>query len=396
MSIDRRSIFSVRRARLQKKLSENRINAVILINSRDVFYYTGMAVPSVTLLTPSNFHLYILRGWSFAKERLLLDHQFASEGNPEDAVAKLKYWGVNSGAIGFEMDTVAVKTFFRWQKMLPHSEFINISHIILEQRKIKDEMEIAFLRKACQISDTGHNWIRKVLRGGMTEVELSREIECAQRQAGDEGTTFTRTPGFFMSRLVVASGPNLYKWSGVAYTITGRGLSPALPIGPSHRKIGKGDIVIVDLGPSFNGYHSDQSRTYIVGKPDSELSDLFCALRDISDHIMLNLRDGVKCNVLYHLALKRAKELNLDEYFLNLGGNNRSRLVGHGMGLELNEPPFLAGEDNTIIRKGCVISIEAHIMHPKGVVKLEDDVLVRRHGAEIITLSPRELVEVEP
>lgn len=392
--MDSRSGFCDRILQFQARLAERRIDAAILIHSRDIFYYTGVALPSILLVTPFDYHLYVRQGWSFASKELHIDQQHASEGNPADAVKQLENWERNKGVMGVETDVMTAETYLRWRKMLPDSEFINISSIILEQRSKKDGEEIDLVRKACKIADIGHGRVIEALKEGMSEFELAAEIEYVQRQAGDEGVLAIRAPHLLLSSVVLGSGPNLHQWSGLAYSITGVGMSPSLPMGASNRIIGRGDVVIVDLGPSFRGYYSDESRTYVLGKANPEVVSLFSRLKDICDQIISALQEGVECRQLYHQATTHARRLNLSEYFLNLGGDRKSRLVGHGLGLEVNEPPFLADHENSALQEGCVLSIEAHVMHPKGVVKLEDVVLVTRHGAEMLTLSPRKLIEV--
>ena len=392
--MDLNNIFNKRIRSFQANLVNHRIDAAILTYSRDVFYYTGVAQPSVLMITTVSFHLFVKRGWEFAVNNLQLDSQHAVQGNEKDVARKLKELGVYKGAVGLEMDAIAAQTYFAWKKRLSDYAFVDISPLILEQRQVKDENEIALIKQACQIADTGHGRVKDVLKEGISEIELAIEIEIALRRAGDEGAVFMRPPGLFLSRIVVGSGPNLYKWTGVAFSITGSGASPALPVGPSPRKIKRGELVVVDLGPCFRGYHADASRTYSVGKADSETLRLFSALKDISDTIISGLRPGMECRKLYSIAVKRAEKHNLEQFFLKLDDKGRTRLVGHGIGLELNEPPVLSANEGSIIQEGCVLAIETHIMHPKGVVKLEDDVLVTRNGAEILTSSPRSLIEV--
>ncbi|NQT55885.1 MAG: aminopeptidase P family protein [Desulfobacteraceae bacterium] len=392
--MDPNSILTNRIRSFQTNLVSHSIDIAILTHSRDVFYYTGVAQPSVFLITPISFHLFIKRGWQFATNDLQLDRQHAVQGNEKDVARKLKELGKDRGVVGLEMDAIAAQTYFAWKKRLSDCAFVDISPIILEQRQVKDENEIALIKQACQNADTGHGRVKDVLKEGISEIELAIEIETALRTAGDEGTAFMRQPGLFLSRVVLGSGPNLYKWTGVAFSITGSGASPALPVGPSPRKIKRGELVVVDLGGCFRGYHADASRTYSVGKADSEILWLFSALKDISDTIISNLRPGVECRRLYNIAFKCAEKHNLEQFFLKLDDKSQTRLVGHGIGLEVNEPPVLSANEGSIVQEGCVLAIEVHIMHPKGVVKLEDDVLVTRHGAEILTSTPRTLIEV--
>ena len=198
-----------------------------------------------------------------------------------------------------------------------------------------------------------------------------------------------------MSRGPITSGENLFRISGVVYTITGVGLSPAVPAGPSRRKIKPGDIVIVDIPTLVNGYHADQTRTYCVGKAPPEIHSLYDDLRAIADHLIEIIRPGITCNEVYRLAVEKAAALGRQGQFQHFGGGKRSRLIGHGIGLELNEPPIPSEYDTSPLGDGFVIALDMHMLDESmGVVKLEDMILIKEAGNEILTPTPRELFEV--
>ena len=166
--------------------------------------------------------------------------------------------------IATELDILPTAQFFEFEKIFRGCEFVDISPLVLEQRKKKDTTEILKIKESCEAIHEGHKAVLSNLREGITELELSAAIENAHRLAGHEGAFFMRRPNFFMSRGPIASGPNLSRFSGVVYSITGVGLSPAVPVGPSLRSISKGDFVVVDIPTLVKGYHSDQTRTYIL------------------------------------------------------------------------------------------------------------------------------------
>lgn len=394
VSVESTNRFRGRISRFQAGLADHGADAAILTYSRDVFYYTGVALPCVLLITPVDFVLFVKRGWEFLPNYLDVLDEHVVQGDEKRAVETLKEWGVFSGDIGLELDVIDAQTYLSWKKWLRGFELVDISPLILKQRQVKDEIEIDSIKRACKIADYGHRKAGEILREGITETELAIEIESALRQAGDEGTVFLRPPSLFLSRVVMGSGPNLNDWTGVVFSITGSGASPALPIGPSSRKIKKGELVVIDLGPCFRGYHADESRTYLVGKGNSEIRGLSSALKDISNVIISTLKPGAECKMAYAKALECSKKHNLGNSFLQLGVRDRTRLVGHGIGLELNEPPTLSPIDASVIHEGCVLSIEVHIAHPTGVLKMEDNVLVTSHEPEILSLGPRSLIEV--
>jgi len=204
-----------------------------------------------------------------------------------------------------------------------------------------------------------------------------------------------RLPDFFMGRGPLSSGPNLAEFSGVVLSVTGVGLSPAVPAGPSRRVIRKGDLVVVDIPTLVEGYHADQSRTYCVGKADNQIRDLYKNLKMIADRVLANLAPGVKCSELFHLAMDQAAKLKVSDAFLNFGNNRKSHMVGHGVGLECSEPPVISATNHVELEENYVMALEIHMYREKvGVVKLEDMLLITHNGAELLSKSPRQLLEL--
>jgi len=213
--------------------------------------------------------------------------------------------------------------------------------------------------------------------------------------AGHEGIFFIRQPDFFMSRGPISSGPNLFKISGVVYTITGVGLSPSVPAGPSRRSISTGDLVVVDIPTLVGGYHADQTRSYILGKANEEIKTLYNHLKEIADYLIQAIKPGLKCSEIYKMAIEKSKEIKVSNAFLNFGRGRKSHMIGHGIGLELNEPPILSAYDNSEVSDGFVVALDMHMMDDNvGVVKLEDMILVTNAGNEILTKSPRDLFKL--
>jgi Xaa-Pro aminopeptidase len=230
----------------------------------------------------------------------------------------------------------------------------------------------------------------------MTELELSAAVENAHRLAGHEGIFFMRHPDFFMSRGPIGSGENLSNFSGVVYSVTGVGLSPAVPAGPSRKRIETGDFVVVDIPTLVGGYHADQTRTYCVGKARREMVDLYDALKEIADYVIGQARPGIRCSDLFHMAEAKARECLADGAFLSFGNGKRSHMIGHGVGLELSEPPIISKNDHSLLGEDDVIAVEVHVMREGvGVIKIEDMIHIGSQANEILTKSPRILFEVE-
>jgi Xaa-Pro aminopeptidase len=373
------------------------MDAALLIYSRDVLYYTGTAQPSCLLVTPDDYTLYVRSGFEFAVQDVFIGREkLAEERRLEKILAgALSRLAGRPGKIGTELDILTAEQYEALRKSCPGADFVNISSITLEQRKVKEPGEIEGLRRACDAVHAGHEAVLATLRDGVTELELAAAVENAHRLAGHEGIFFIRLPDFFMSRGPIGAGPNLSRVSGVVYTITGVGMSPAVPAGPSRRAIGRGETVIVDIPTLVEGYHADQTRTYCIGKAGQVIHALYGDLQTIADHLIGAIRPGMRGCDVWQLAQQKADGLGRSAEFMSFGKGKSSRIIGHGIGLELNEPPILSGFDSSLIPMGCVVALDMHMMTEGGeVVKLEDMIHVGRGGNEILTRSPRRLVEV--
>jgi Xaa-Pro aminopeptidase len=381
---------------LQRELTRKNACAV-LCYSRNILYYTGTAQPAYLVVFPDAFHLFIRSGWEFASDEVFIDRKNISEERQLGKIGNMLFSGRNRSveAIGIELDILTAEQYINFRKIFPGHELFNISPVVLEQRKTKDTGEIAKLREACGAIHQGHEAVLSALKEGMTELELAAVVENAHRQAGHEGIFFIRQPDFFMSRGPISSGANLFRNSGVVYTITGVGLSPAVPAGPSRKKISRGEPVMVDIPTLVGGYHADQTRTYCIGRAGEKLEAMYGDLKTIADHLIDNMKPGVKCREIYGLAVEKARSLGREEHFQSFGGGKRSRLIGHGIGLELNEPPIPSEYDDSRIGENYVVCLDLHMMDREaGVVKLEDMIWVKQDRNEILTVSPREFFQV--
>jgi len=383
--------------RLQESLRGANISGVVLFNSRDVFYYTGTAQPSCLFVSPQDYLLFVRAGIDFARKEVTLPQgKIREERSLEKVLQGVSARLEKTGTIGTELDLIPARNFLELRRILRGFKITDISPMVLEQRGTKDLSEIAAVKRACAIIHKGHERVLTVLRKGITELELAAAVEDAHRLGGHEGLFFIRQPDFFMGRGPLASGQNLYQNSGLVYTISGTGLSASVPAGPSRKEIKKGDLVVVDIPVHVEGYHADQTRTYVLGKPTEEVGALFSSLKEIADHLIGSIRAGMRCSDIYQIALSLAEKLGVGKQFMNFGQGQKSKIIGHGVGIELNEPPILSASESLEISENCVIALDMHLMDEKhGVVKLEDMVLIGERKNDLLTITPRELFEIE-
>jgi Xaa-Pro dipeptidase len=387
--------YAARLAKLRAAISELGLAGAFLHQSRDVFYFTGTAQPSWLAVTPTDIRLFVKSGIEFAEADLkLADTAFESERNLGKALTKA-FGPPGNHRIGLELDVMTVPQFRQFEAVLAGSEIVDVSDAILTIRQIKDAYEIAAVERACMAVDAGHLAAIKSWRPGMSELEASAIAEHGHRCAGHEGDYFLRQADFSMGRGPFASGENIGKISGVVFSVTGTGLSPAVPAGASRQTMSKGDLIIIDIPTCVDGYHADQSRTYSLGPASAKAKALHQALRGIADRLLADMIPGNKVSAVYENSIRHAEELGIKDEFLGFPNGQRSHFVGHGVGLDINEPPFLTARASGTLQAGMVLAIELHAcLEGKSIVKLEDTVVIEKDGARVLNLTPRELTEI--
>ncbi len=382
---------------LQGRMAQEGLDAAVILYSRDLLYYTGTTQPAFLLATQGHHALFVRRGREFVLRESWLDprsiHQWTGYS---DMAVFLHGHGLERGLIGLEMDVIPAETFLKVLDACKGFAPRDITPMVLEQRRVKDWTEVEWTRQACRILHAGHERLLEVFREGMTELELSSEIERAHRSHGHEGEYFMRQFDFVMGRGPLVSGENLSRISGRIRSISGVGLSPSVPAGASRRVIRRGDILMVDIPTHYLGYHADQSRTYSVGRPSASVKAMHEALREIADEVLEEMRPGVSCAELYHHAMEKARRLGMEGSFMHIGTEKAPLdFIGHGLGLEINEPPLIGPRGGTHLESGMILALEMVMTRSRTeVVKLEDTVLVTPSGGELLTVTPRELHEL--
>jgi Xaa-Pro aminopeptidase len=391
----RADIFQNRLRNLQKMLACSDSDGVLLTYSRDILYFTGTAQPSYLVITPDDYHLFVKSGIKFVLNEIFIDPSKVEEERKLSNVYNRFFSNPSKIKIGIQFDVLTVKEYFLFKRIFGEIEFFDVSPMTLELRSIKDENEIEQIKKACVCTQKGYEAACSILKPGISELELSAAVEYAHRLAGHEGDFFFRKNDFFMSMGPIGSGADLKNPSGVLYSLTGKGQSASVPIGPSRKRIKTGETIIIDIPSHVNGYHSDHSRSFVAGRATSKTRECYGALKQISDYLIDEvIKPGASCADIYQSAIDASKSTGYSQSFLKLNSKEQSKLGGHGIGLELNEPPLIWAGNNQIVSENNIIAVELHMMDDKaGVLKLEDTIHVRKNKNAILTTSSRDLFE---
>jgi Xaa-Pro aminopeptidase len=379
--------------KLQNTLGKEEIDAALLLYHRDVYYYAGTARPASLAVVPDDAALFVRRGMDWARSESSV--RDVREGGLTPITDWLDQKGIHTGKVGIEMDVVPADVYLRLRELLTDVQFVDISPLILGQRLIKDEKEIEAIRGACKMVEQTHRHLPHLVKEGMTELELAAELEAIARKNGHESFAILRKGmETGMGFALVLGGDSTKIIGGYGQVVTGEGLSSAFPYGPSERKIKRGTTIVFDIAGLCQGYHSDLARTYCLGKPTARMVEAFSALVSIQSVILDTAKPGASAKHVYEAALKKAKDLEWGEWFQG-PEKQKGTFVGHGLGLEIDEPPLLSPKDKTVIRENMTFTTELFIVHPEfGEVKLEDTVLIAKDGPVFLTGLERNIIEV--
>ena len=262
--------------------------------------------------------------------------------------------------VGLDGNTVVLSQYTQLKKHFPKAKFLPKVDCIEKIAVVKDKSEIAKIRSAVKITDTVFSEILPLIRPGVTELDIAAEISYRQRKHGAEADAF---------ETIVASGER-----------------SALPHGRATAKpIQNGDIVTLDFGCVFEGYHSDLTRTVVVGKPSPEAKKIYSVVQDAQQRAIDATKSGMKAKDLDAVARRYIRDQGYDKYYRHS--------LGHGIGLQIHEAPRISVLSPSVLSTGNVVTIEPGIYIPHvGGVRIEDDVVITNGSCEVLTQSPKNLI----
>lgn len=345
-------------------LESRNLDALLLIKKANVNYVSGFTDEAsvVLITTEGNFFITDGRFYELAQKQCrgfeIINWQ--KIGSHFTDAIKYICKKININNLGFEPESVTFSIYKNLESKLSNIELIPVSNIIENLRYIKDEEEIKLLRKACSITDEVFSEIVKYIEPGMTENQVAAKLE-------------------YLLKIKGASGPSFD-------TILISGTKTSLPHGkPDDKVIKEGDLITLDFGALYKGYHADMTRNLIVGKPTRKQKDLYDTVLRAQEAALESIKPGVLSNE----PDKVVREIVGDyiKYYYPE--------IGHGVGLELYENPFISKNGNMKIKKNCVMTLEPGIYIPGfGGVRIEDTILITEKGVERLTLSPKELISI--
>lgn len=355
--------LKIKLEKVREKLDKFKIDAIIITHLPNIRYLTGFSGSSaICIVTKTDaFFLTDFRYKEQVKQQVKNFRKIIAVGKTLlDLIQEKKVFN-KVKKVGFEADHAPFSFVLELRNKFKNIKFVPTKNFIEEVSAIKTPNEIENIKHAIKISEKVFYEILNLIKPGISETDIASEITYLHRKLGAEKDAFD---------IIVASG-----WRS------------ALPHGvATNKKLKKGEIVLIDFGCVYNGYHSDITRTISIGKASSEIRKIYQIVLDAQTKAIESVREGLKASELDSIARNYIRQNGYAKFF--------GHSLGHGIGTEIHTLPRISPRSDYILQNGNVITIEPGIYLPGFAgVRIEDDVLINSN-AEILTSLPRNLIEV--
>lgn len=382
--------LKLRRDKIRALMVQQGIDAALITCNVNLIYTYGRVV-SGYLYLPLNApaRLFIKRPNDIEGEHI---HPIRK---PEQITELLKECGLPLPAkLMLEGDELSFTEYNRLAACFPETEVVPCGTALIRQaRSVKTPIEIEMFRRSGAAHTKAYEQIPSVYQPGMTDRQLSIEIERLMRLEGCLGIfrVFGQSMEIFMGSLL--AGDNAAVPSPYDFALGGKGLDPSLPGGVSGTLLQAGQCFMVDMGGNFYGYMGDMSRVFSIGRLPEQAYTAHQTCIEIQEEIAAMAKPGTVCEDMYNKAIEIVTKAGFADYFM--GVSQKAKFIGHGIGLEINEMPVLAPRMKQELEPGMVFALEPKIVLPDiGPVGIENSWVVTTEGLEKLTLCGEEIVEL--
>ena len=336
------------------------IGAYLVSSLRDLYYLTGFrGEDSALIVTRGAVHVISDARFEEAiNQECPWVTRWLRRGSLNAEIAKVcRRLRIKSLAVQPDHRTLADHA--QLKKLHPATRLLKAPPILSRMRRLKDDTEVALLQKAIRVAEESFLAARARVRVGQTELELAARIEYEMKCRGASGPAFG--------------------------TICAEGSNAALPHAhPGGRKFKRGSAILIDWGARVGGYCSDLTRMLFVGSIPPKLREVYAVVLAAQERALASIRPGQRMCDVDAVARRVIDDAGFGERF--------SHGLGHGLGLEVHEPPSLSWRSKEELEPGMVITVEPGVYLPGlGGVRIEDDVLVTAHGCRVLSRLDKSL-----
>lgn len=352
--------------RLRRQFSDYYIDALLVTNEQNIFYLTGfplMEGDGALLVTAKNAIMVTDDRYATALKDFTNDEVMGVITRDYYGAVNELCEGLNVDVLGFE-NTVSFETYDIMNDLMT-ADIVPSAEMVEKMRAIKDQDEIATLRKAAKLHTAGYQQLLQTVNPGMSERQVALELDYWMKQHGAQKASFDT---------IVASGENSAKPHATA----------------SDRLLQAGDMVTVDFGYFVDGYTADMTRTFALGDPGEKMRSIYRLVNQARQKVIAAAKPGIHGDQLDAVGRSLINAAGYEQEF--------QHGMGHGIGLGIHELPSSYGpnRDDVVLHANQVITVEPGIYLPNlGGVRIEDDILITVNGAQRLTTADTDLVIID-
>lgn len=346
---------------LREKMKLLEIDGMIISNPINIEYITGVYAEGTLIINDKdNIFITDARYIEDVNSTITISDEINVRDQANIPENEYISFFANCPRVGIEENYISYSKYQNLVRIYRLKEAVETNNLIEKMRTIKDDNEIAKIRRACEITDNCFTHLLEYIKVGMTERQIAFEIEKYFIENGATGLAFDT---------IVASGENSSKPHAV----------------PTNRKIQSGDNITIDFGAKYKGYCSDMTRTIFVGSVSDEVRNLYNFILEGQLRATNKIKDGVDGK-----SVARGVQI---EY--NARNFELIHALGHGVGLEVHELPYLSYRSSQILKENMVVTNEPGIYIPEKIgIRIEDTILVNKLESEVLTKSSKELIVI--
>lgn len=346
---------------LREKMKLLEIDGMIISNPINIEYITGVYAEGTLIINDKdNIFITDARYIEDVNSTITISDEINVRDQANIPENEYISFFANCPRVGIEENYISYSKYQNLVRIYRLKEAVETNNLIEKMRTIKDDNEIAKIRRACEITDNCFTHLLEYIKVGMTERQIAFEIEKYFIENGATGLAFDT---------IVASGENSSKPHAI----------------PTNRMIQNGDNITIDFGAKYKGYCSDMTRTIFVGSVSDEVRELYKFILEGQLRATNKIKDGVDGK-----SVARGVQI---EY--NARNFELIHALGHGVGLEVHELPYLSYRSSQILKENMVVTNEPGIYIPEKIgIRIEDTILVNKLESEVLTKSSKELIVI--
>lgn len=344
-------------------ISKGRVDAAIFFDDANRYYFSKYHSSFGMVLLFSEKGYYITDSRYADEVSAVISSDFevvtVTKSTAYEKVGELLA-SYNVKTLGYEDASLLHVEYLDLCSTFPNVKFVGVSDVIGAMRAVKTDEEIAIIKRATQISDKVLLSLQKFIKQGVTEKEVRDELEYQMRLLGAEGPAFDS---------IVAFGEH----TAIPHAHCGE------------KKLEKGDFILIDFGAKVDSYCSDMTRTMSFGEPSSKLKAIYSTVQFAQKYTLDGIKSGLTGKEVDSFAREYLRARGLGDYFTHGSG--------HGLGLNIHEYPSLAASSTDVLQENMVITCEPGVyIKGLGGVRIEDTVIVKNDGIEILNSVTKELI----